>query len=88
MSLEVEGVVTLEGPGQTVVTIRGEGRDLVVSVPNAGQARRLLGLPEIRRLLKMSPVVLDHLVRAKLHLKLEVGRKTVLTSRLFDRFKR
>ena len=57
VSLEIEGTVKLEGPGLTEVTLRGEGRDIVLSVPSARQARRLLGRAEVRRLLKTPRLV-------------------------------
>ena len=88
VSLEIEGTVKLEGPGLTEVTLRGEGRDIVLSVPSARQARRLLGRADVRRLFKTSPALLDWLVRSGLRLKVEVGQKTLLTSKLVERFRR
>ena len=88
MSLEIEGTLKLEGPGLTEVTLQGRGRDIILSVPSARQARRLLGRTEVRRLLKTSPALLDWLVCSGLHLKVKVGQKTLFTSKLVERFRR
>ncbi len=88
MSLEFDGAVKLEGPGNTELTIRGEGQQIVMSVPSARHARRLLGRPEVRTLLKASPSLLEQMVSTGLHLRVEVARKTILDSRLIERLRR
>ena len=88
MKLELDGVVELEGPGLTAVTLHGRGRELVLSVPSARCARRLLGRPEVRTLLRTAPTLLDHLANTELRLRVEVAQTTVFDSRLFDRLRR
>lgn len=88
MNLELDGVVKLEGPGDTELTLRGEGQQIVLSLPSARQARRLLSRPEVRSLLKMTPGLLTHLEKTGLRLRVEVAKTTVLDSRLLDRLRR